>query len=103
MIISLLSFAFAADAAAGQSVYAANCTSCHGAKGDGKGPAAVALRPKPTDFTTVAYWAGKKDEDLAGSIRSGKPGTSMTGFAQLTDADVQNLVSYLRTFAPPAQ
>lgn len=102
-MLALVSLALAADAAAGQAVYAANCTSCHGAKGDGKGPAAIALRPKPTDFTSAAYWAGKKDEDLAGAIRGGKPGTSMAGFGLLTDADVENLVAFLRTFAPPAQ
>lgn len=98
-----IAFAFAApDPAAGQLIYAANCTACHGQKADGKGPAAVALKPKPTDFSTPAYWAGRKDEDVASSIRAGKPGTAMSAFAQLSEADVANIVAYLRTVAVPS-
>jgi cytochrome c oxidase cbb3-type subunit 2 len=95
--------AFAADPAAvegGRVLYAANCTACHGVKGDGKGPAAIALKPKPNDFTLGTYWAEKTDEQLVAAIKGGRPGTSMTGFATLTDADLAQLVAYLRTLAP---
>ncbi len=91
----------AADPVAGQVVFAANCTACHGKLGDGKGPAAVALKPKPTDFTAAGWWtADRTDASLAAVIRSGKPGTGMSGFTQFSDADVANLVGYLRTLAP---
>lgn len=90
--------AFAADPDAGKAIYAANCTACHGGTGNGKGAAAIALTPKPTDFTAAAFWAGRTDAQVAGSVRSGRPGTSMTGFTQLSDADLADVTAYLRTF-----
>lgn len=100
MFLFALATAFAGDAAAGKALYAANCTACHGASGDGKGPAAIALKPKPGDFTAAAYWEGKTDAALGAVIRGGKPGTPMTAFTQFSDVDVENLVVYLRSFAP---
>ena len=35
----------------GRDVYEVYCFSCHGLKGDGRGPAAVGLRPPARDFT----------------------------------------------------
>ncbi len=104
LVAFVLAFAAqAADPAAGQVAYAANCTACHGKLGDGKGPAAVALKPKPTDFTAAAWWTPERtDAALAAVIRTGKAGTGMSGFTQFSDADVANLVGYLRTLAPAA-
>lgn len=100
MLLGLaLSAALAADPAAGKLLYAASCTACHGAAGDGKGPAAVALKPKPTDFTAAGWLAGRTDTQLATAIRAGRPGTAMMPFTELTDAEVADLVAYLRTFA----
>ena len=36
----------------GEKAAKVNCVSCHGHKGKGDGPAAVALRPKPADWTS---------------------------------------------------
>lgn len=92
--------AVAADAAAGKAIYEANCTACHGIAGNGKGPAAIALTPKPTDFTAAATWAGKTDDQVLATVRAGRPGTSMTAFTQLNDEELGNVVAYLRSFAP---
>ena len=43
------------DAKAGQTVYEHKCLLCHGDKGDGKGPGAEHLVPKPRDFTKGLY------------------------------------------------
>ena len=43
------------DANAGKAVYERKCIGCHGEKGDGKGPAAELLLPKPRDFTKGLY------------------------------------------------
>lgn len=95
--------AAAGDVASGLAVYQANCTACHGSAGNGRGPAAIALKPKPTDFTVAAWWVDKTDAQLVASVKSGRPGTSMTPFSALSDAELANVVAYLRTLgAAPA-
>src|SRR5215467_9169413 len=62
-----LAWAQAGDATAGKAVYERKCLLCHGEKGDGKGPAAELLDPKPRDFTSGIYkirtTAGKAPSD----------------------------------------
>lgn len=91
----------AGDPAKGQAVYMANCMACHGAAADGKGPAAAALKPRPTDFSSAAWWAGKDDARVKAAIKSGKPGTAMMPFAQLSNDDLSHLVAFLRTKVQP--
>ena len=67
MLIRFSSGAFAGDAAAGKTVYDANCSSCHGVSGAGDGPVGAALNPPPRDFTTGDF---KFDTDGEGG-----PGT----------------------------
>ncbi|WP_300055041.1 c-type cytochrome [uncultured Roseobacter sp.] len=38
----------------GGAFFAANCVACHGADGKGRGTAATALAPAPTDLTTLS-------------------------------------------------
>ncbi len=91
--------ALAADLDAGRQVYAANCLACHGEAGNGKGPAAVALRPAPTDLTAAAWWKGKEPNDVKKIIRTGNPGTAMMAFKHITGDDLDNLVVYLQSLA----
>ena len=46
---------FPASAERGQAVYAKACAACHGENGDGNGPGAGPLNPKPRDFTSGMY------------------------------------------------
>jgi len=95
----------AGDAAAGKAVYELKCVGCHGDKGDGKGPAAELLVPKPRDFTSGIYkirtTAGKmpSDQDLFRTISEGMPGTSMPPWSVLPEKDRWNLVAYVKAFA----
>jgi mono/diheme cytochrome c family protein len=83
------------------------CLPCHGAAGDGRGPAAPWLWPRPRDFRrgtskwrTTASGTPATDADLARAIRHGMPGTSMPGFAKvLSDDDIAALVARVRGFA----
>ncbi|MFT5683971.1 MAG: high-affinity iron transporter [Myxococcota bacterium] len=100
LLTLLTTTASAGDAAAGKSVYQANCMACHGTNADGKGPAAMALQPGPTDFTSATFWAGKSGDDLKKSIRAGSPGTSMMAFSQLSDGQIDDIVAFLETKKP---
>jgi mono/diheme cytochrome c family protein len=101
-----LAAAQANDAHAGdRATYAKYCAQCHGDKGDGNGPAAAHLLPKPRDFTTGKYKlrttpsdALPVDGDIRRAIREGMPYTSMPPWPQLSDADVDGLVAYLKSF-----
>lgn len=93
-----------ADAAQahGQELYGRLCSSCHGEKGDGAGPAARFLYPRPRDFSEakfriVSTTSGlPTDEDLAHVIRNGMPGSAMLSFGHLSDEDVTALVAQVR-------
>src|SRR2546428_4397023 len=95
----------AGDANAGKAVYERKCLLCHGEKGDGKGPAAELLDPKPRDFTSGIYkirtTAGKapSDQDLYRVISDGMPGTSMPGWGVLPEKDRWNVTAYVKAFA----
>lgn len=41
-------------ASTGKEIYLQYCASCHGKTGHGDGPAAIAMKPPPTDLTTLA-------------------------------------------------
>src|SRR5262249_16910988 len=94
------------DANAGKGTYERKCLLCHGEKGDGNGPGAEHLVPRPRDFTKGLYkvrtTANKTpaDQDVFNVVTHGMPGTSMPAWAVLPDRERWNLVAYLKTFAP---
>ena len=87
----------AGDAVQGKKVYQSNCVACHGTEADGNGPAAPALRPPPADFTSAAFWGGRDDAKVKAVIRSGKPGTPMMAYGQLSDTQLDDLIAFLRS------
>ncbi len=94
----------AGDAKAGKAVYERKCLLCHGEKGDGKGPGAAHVDPKPRDFTSGVYkirtTANKvpTDQDIFNVITRGMPGTSMPAWDVLPERDRRNLVAYVKSF-----
>ncbi len=82
--------------ARGATVYAVNCVSCHGANGDGNGPAARALLPRPADLT-------HKQPDprlVAQVLNEGVPGTSMPPWPGLSAADRHAVGAFVRSLYP---
>ncbi len=97
------------DPAQGKVIYEKKCILCHGEKGEGNGPAASLLDPKPRDFTKAKYKirttsSGQvpTDADLFHVISEGMPGTSMPAWKVLSEKDRRDLVAYVKTFAPDA-
>jgi alcohol dehydrogenase (cytochrome c) len=77
-----------AAVAEGLKTYNQTCQPCHGAGGLGdRGPA----------LTTTAFAHGNDDADVFHSIRAGVPGTQMPPFRGLSDEQVWQLVSYIRS------
>lgn len=86
----------------GARVYAKNCRQCHGVSGDGNGPAALHLIPRPRDyrpgifkFTSTVYGSKPLREDLARTIKRGIAGTSMPSFRLMPQAEMEAVVDYV--------
>ena len=67
----------------------------HFEKGDGNGPAGMALNPKPRDFTAGVFKNGNKPEQIFKTITDGLPGTPMAGFKNLPEDDRAALAYYV--------
>jgi len=80
----------------GRDLWAQNCALCHGATGQGDGPAARWLRPAPTDLTAHDYAASR----LADALWNGVAGTSMSAWRDLPADDRSELAAMTRSFAP---
>lgn len=83
--------------AAGKKLYA-GCVACHGADGKGNGPAAVALKPKPQNFTSSKGWTnGHTVADIFKTLTKGVPGTAMPAFDTLSVKDRFDLAHYVQS------
>ena len=98
-----------ADPAAGKDLFIkTNCNSCHGMNGEGDGPVAAALDPKPRNYVKgeFKFDADKDgsvgaDEDLALVIKNGAAAyggsAMMMPNPTLSEADIQLLIAYIRS------
>ena len=91
----------------GRAVYEIYCFSCHGLKGDGRGPAAIGLRPPARDFTRgvfkfAAVPSGQlpRDADLVRIVRGGLHGTAMLPWKDVPARELLDTIQYLKTFSP---
>ena len=74
----------------------ANCVSCHGSKGKGDGPAAVALNPKPADWTSKRV-QDMSDGEIFWKMTTGRG--AMPSWRHLPENDRWAVVRYIRTLA----
>lgn len=86
----------------GRHLYAEHCQHCHGVTGDGAGPTAPYLNPRPRDyrkgifkFTTTQGSKRAQRDDLARVIENGIPGTYMPSFKLLTEEESTAIVEYV--------
>jgi mono/diheme cytochrome c family protein len=80
----------------GEKVAKINCVSCHGAKGKGDGPAAVALNPKPADWTSKRV-QDMSDGELFWKMTTGRG--AMPSWRHVPETDRWAIVRYIRTLA----
>ena len=94
----------------GKVTYFKRCSFCHGLTGDGEGPVAQLIDPKPRDFTqplfkfrTTASGVLPTDEDLFRTISRGITGTPMTFFDKdiskngLTEEERWGVIAFIQT------
>ena len=93
------------DAAKGKAFYHKNCATCHGDKGNGQGPRAYFINPKPVNFLSDKSRATLNRPTLFTIIAAGKLGTEMPAWRHvLNDQEMANVAEYVfRSFIQPGQ
>jgi cytochrome c oxidase cbb3-type subunit III len=82
---------------AGKRIYQRMCARCHGAAGKGDGGGGGI----PSDLTDETWDHGGTDGEIFTSIHDGTS-KEMEGYAErISDADIWNLVNYIRSIGPP--
>ncbi len=94
------------DAAKGAPLYAANCAACHGPRGDGDGPTAVALTPKPAKHSDGGYMNALTNEHLFKVIKEGGQSVGKSPMMApwggvLSDAQIWDVVAFVRSLSKP--
>ncbi len=91
---------------AGRVSFEQHCSGCHGTTGDGGGPAARYLKPRPRNFRKGLFKFTSTDsgsrplrEDLFGTLTRGLVGSSMPDFRLLSEEKRWDLVEYVRYLA----
>lgn len=94
------------EAMSGKQSYVRWCSGCHGERGDGGGPAAEFVDPRPRDFTTKLFKfrttkAGQPPAtaDVLRVIERGVPGTAMPAFDFLPEAERRKVGAYVLQLA----
>ena len=54
-----------------ETMFRTRCVVCHGEKGQGDGPGAAALNPKPRNYTDAAWQASVTDDQIGSVILNG--------------------------------
>jgi cytochrome c oxidase cbb3-type subunit 2 len=88
----------------GKRVYERRCVGCHGAKGDGNGPAAAFMqRDRPRNFTLGVFkfrltpsGSLPDDGDLLRTITRGVRGTAMPSWHELPEKDRLAVIQYIK-------
>ena len=87
----------------GRMLYMRHCSHCHGTSGDGNGPTARYLTPKPRDyrngvfkFTSTNDLSKASRGDLSRIVKYGIPGTYMPSFLLMEDEEHHAIIEYVR-------
>lgn len=90
----------------GKDTYKKYCSPCHGEEGNGNGPLARSMLPKPRDFTRGAYkfrttpsGSLPTDEDIYRTISFGVPNSTMIPWDILTEEQRLSVIPVLKSFS----
>jgi mono/diheme cytochrome c family protein len=91
------------DAKRGGVFYLANCATCHGTRGDGAGPRAYFINPKPRNFIEDASRARLNRVALYAAVSDGRNGSEMPAWKQVsTPQQIADVAEYVfRSFIQP--
>ncbi len=90
----------------GKKIFEQICASCHGSKGDGKGPAAAGLKPPPVDFVKpLREWPNTKGDPqkIFEVISKGIPNSAMVAWTQYSEQQRWALVYTVMDFSTSAK
>src|SRR5262249_24720132 len=94
--------------AAGKRLYGNYCAQCHGDKGDGNGPAAQYLNPKPRNFGEGKFRIISTlnrlptNQDLLRVLERGMPASATFPFVHLPEGERKALVVFVRSWMETA-
>jgi mono/diheme cytochrome c family protein len=84
------------DLKRGGAFYLANCATCHGARGDGAGPRAYFINPKPRNFIEATSRARLNRLALYVAVSEGKLGTEMPAWSKVaTKQQMADVAEYV--------
>jgi cytochrome c oxidase cbb3-type subunit 2 len=83
-----------ADLNSGLRLYSRNCASCHGTRGEGDGPGAAGLHPRPANLSEHEYTLDR----LASSLWNGGAGTAMPAWRDFALQDLSAVAHVVRAF-----
>jgi mono/diheme cytochrome c family protein len=94
----------APDPARGKIHFENYCVSCHGPRGEGDGPVAASLDPKPAHLGDRATMSGKQDDYLFQVIKNGGASVGRSPMmapwgGSLSDAQIRDVIAYIRSLA----
>jgi len=90
---------------AGRKFYLANCATCHGDKGDGKGPRAYFINPKPRNFLDPAFRSAFNRPAIYAATAMGRQGSEMPAWSKvLSEQEIANVAEFVfQAFVKPPQ
>lgn len=91
--------------AKGEKTYMANCSTCHGVLGDGKGPRAYFINPKPRNFLDKSFRFAFNRPAIYTAVHDGRLGAEMPAWSKvLNDQEIADVSEFVfRRFAQPGK
>jgi high-affinity iron transporter len=87
----------AGQVAQGEGIVAQRCATCHGMSGNGDAQLTRSLSRMPPEIGSFSWQAERTDLQLATGVRDGVPGSPMPPAHDLSPAELQSVVAYLRS------